>query len=229
MTELFDDYTDTYREEVERSISFARGDLDHFTAVKARHLISLTARHLGDPGDLTVLDVGCGTGETDQHLVGHVGRLLGVDVAKGPLNVAAQRNPDADYTAYDGATLPYAPGSVDVSFAICVMHHVPPPQWPPFLAQLRRVTRPGGLVVIFEHNPLNPLTRRAVNSCEFDANAVLLRRRRVAGLMRAQDLDVVEQAYIVFVPFGGERMATAERLLARVPLGAQHYVAGRVR
>lgn len=223
--ELFDGYSDTYRDEVERSISFAGGSLDHYTALKAMHLLEVTARHVGDPQGLTALDVGCGTGETDRFLVGRFGRLVGVDVASGPLARARDLNPTAEYAAYDGDRLPFGDDSVDVSFAICVMHHVPPGKWSTFLDELARVTRPGGLVAVFEHNPLNPLTRHAVSNCEFDEDALLLQRSQVAALLRSSTLEVVEQAYIVFLPWGNGRV---DRLLARVPLGAQHYVAARV-
>ena len=49
-----------------------------------------------------------------------------------------------------------------------------------FVADMVRVTRPGGLVCVIEHNPLNPLTRLAVNRCPFDADAVLLRSGQLA-------------------------------------------------
>ena len=39
-----------------------------------------------------------------------------------------------------------------------------------------------GLLFIFEHNPLNPLTRHAVNTCPFDVNARLI----LAGTMRSR-------------------------------------------
>jgi hypothetical protein len=89
------------------------------------------------------------------------------------------------------------------------------------------VTRPGGLVVLFEHNPLNPLTRRVVSRCEFDADAVLARSGTVAGLLDDAGLEVVDRRYILFFPKGGKRIARLERALHRVPFGAQYSVAGR--
>ena len=61
--------------------------------------------------------------------------------------------------------MPVPDASVDVVFAICVVHHVPPAHWGAFAAEMARVLRPGGVAAIFEHNPLNPVTRRVVSNC----------------------------------------------------------------
>ena len=82
---------------------------------------------------------------------------------------------------------------------------------------------------VVEHNPLNPATRRVVANCEFDEDAVLLSRRRVAGLARRARLSAIRARDILFLPFGGDRVARLERAFGRVPLGAQHCVTGRVR
>jgi SAM-dependent methyltransferase len=181
-------------------------------------------RRVGDPSQLTVLDVGCGVGVTDRYLVDRFAHVVGVDIFQGVLERATAANPLAEYKLYDGLTLPLADRSVDVAFAICVVHHVPPPQWGAFAAEMARVLRPGGIAAIFEHNPFNPLTRLVVSNCVFDEDAVLLRRSTAAGLLTQAGLAPAEDRYIAFLPVGGRAAATIERALYRVPLGAQYYV-----
>jgi len=89
------------------------------------------------------------------------------------------------------------------------------------------IVRPGGLVAIYEHNPLNPLTRWAVSRCAFDADAVLLGRRELARLARGAGLELVMQSYIVFFPSRAPLFSTIERGLGWLPLGAQHGMAAR--
>ena len=192
--------------------------------MKARALIDLARRRVGDPATLTALDVGCGVGVTDRYLVDSFDAVLGVDIFDGVLERAAAANPAVDYRLYDGHTLPLEDRSVDVAFAICVVHHVPPAQWSAFAAEMARVLRPGGIAAIFEHNPLNPLTRRVVSNCVFDEDAVLLRRRRAARLLGEVGLVSCEHRYIAFLPFPGRAVARMEAALRRVPLGAQYYV-----
>jgi len=119
---------------------------------------------------------------------------------------------------------PYADETFDLTFAICVLHHVAPGDWPGFVGELVRVTRPGGLVALFEHNPLNPLTRLVVNRCVFDEDAVLLRSGRLELLMDQHSVVGTSSRYLLFTPWRALRRL--ERRLRRIPLGAQYVTYG---
>jgi SAM-dependent methyltransferase len=218
----FDRYSDSYREAVEESISFSGADLDLFTRAKADALLELAGR-AGLPERLAFLDVGCGIGETDRFLEGRVGRLAGVDVAPQMLERARARNPWAEYRGYgEGEPIPFEAESFDVCFAVCVLHHVPRDRRTQLVGEMRRVCRRGGLVALFEHNPLNPLTRRAVSGCEFDRDAELLSRRAALRLLSAAGLPSPEGRYIVFFPRESGLLRGIERRLGWLPLGAQY-------
>jgi SAM-dependent methyltransferase len=225
----FDAYDEkTYRDAVERSIGFSGTGLDFFTRAKVRKLLGIAARRVGDPRGLSFLDIGCGPGETDRLLKGRVHGLTGVDTSARMIEVAARRNPWAEYRAVDAdAALPFATASFDVSFAICVLHHVETGSRARLVSEATRVTKPGGMVVIFEHNPWNPLTRRAVAGCEFDRDAVLLRRRESERLLRDAGLESVDGAYIIYFTRESARLHRVEHLLGGLPLGAQYVVSAR--
>lgn len=226
----FDAYRDGYREAVERAIAFARTEMDFFTRAKARELLELSARRVGDPRRLSFLDVGCGPGETDRMLRGRVGGLTGVDIAPQMVEAARERNPWAEYRHVGpDEALPYEHATFDVSFAVCVLHHVPPDQRPALVAEMARVTKPSGMVAVFEHNPWNPLTRRAVAGCEFDEDAVLLTRREAERLLRAASLGAIEGRYILFFTRDSAPFRWVERRLRGLPLGAQYLVSARPR
>ena len=164
---------------------------------------------------------------TDAYLVGRVGELHGADVSKGLLDAARAANPQVGYHEFDGVTLPFEDAAVDAAFAICVLHHIEPYDRQAFVQEMRRVTRPGGLVLLYEHNPFNPLTRVAVSRCEFDEGVVLLRLREARRLLRSAGAPPVESRYIAFFPWSTRFLRTIERGLSRLPLGAQYVVAGR--
>ena len=220
-------HEESYREAVEASISFSGAGLDLFTRIKADLLLELASTHVGAPGDLAFLDVGCGPGETDSFLAGRVGSLTGVDVSRGMVERARRRNPWAEYRDYrPSEPIPYDDGSYDVCFAICVLHHVPPDQRPGLVAEMERLCRPGGLLLLLEHNPLNPLTRKAVRDCEFDRGVELLSRRAVTSLLEGVGL-VPRGRYIEFFPRDSELLRRIEARLGWLPLGAQYAVFGQ--
>jgi SAM-dependent methyltransferase len=219
----FDRFDGVYEQALEDAVGFAGQDAAFYTEVKAELLVDLARRRLGDPGRLRVLDLGCGPGLTDSYLTGSFGEVHGVDVSSGMLKEAAALNPEARYKEFDGLRIPYEDGEFDLGFVINVLHHVAPEDRDALVAELARTVRPGGLVAIIEHNPLNPLTRHVVSQCVFDENAVLLGRREAEGLLLRAHLSLTERRYLLFVP---RRAPRVERMLAKVPFGAQFLVAG---
>jgi len=227
MKPVFDSYGESYDDVMKKSIGFMGQNHDYYTQAKADCIIDVLHRHLGDTKRLHVLDVGCGVGKTDGFLFKNLGKLSGTDISAASIDRARRDNPQVNYEVYDGRTLPFANASFDAAFLICVLHHVLPAEREALLLEVRRVLKPGGVLLVFEHNPFNPLTRLAVFRCEFDRDAQLLTRHLSARLLEAAETSVFEQSYILVSPFkirGGEWI---ERKCRRIPLGAQYYVAGR--
>ena len=223
----FDRVGETYQAAVDEAISFAGQEHDFYLEVKARRLVELARRHLG-PGRPAALDVGCGPGLFDRHVAAAF-ELHGVDVSPAMVEQARETNPEVGYAVSEPGRLPYDDGRFDLAFAVCVLHHVERADRLPLVRETARVVRPGGLVAVFEHNPLNPLTRRVVRDCAFDEDVELLPRRELEGLFRAAGLEEVSTHYLLFFPWRGRLFEAAERLLARLPLGAQYVVAARRR
>ena len=223
----FDRHSTDYEVAVERAIGFAGQSHDVYVQAKAHKLLELARRRLGREPD-SVLDVGCGIGLTDVHLARHVRSLHGVDPSEAMVERARSLVPDVEYTVAAGAELPFEDGRFDVVFASCVLHHVKRGERAGLLGEMRRVVRPGGLVVVFEHNPWNPLTRKVVRDCSFDDGVELLTRADVSAGLRAAGLELTDAEYLLFFPWRTALTKRIERRLTRVPAGAQYVVAGRV-
>lgn len=99
-------------------------------------------------GDETVVDVGCGNGAYLGALArrGHTGQVLGVDLSAGMLRAARARAPQARLAAGDAAALPLRDHASDLTLAMHMLYHVPAPR--AAVRELRRVTRPGGRVLV---------------------------------------------------------------------------------
>ena len=222
----FNQYTEGYSKRVDEAVSFSGRGHDFFLEVKARRLIELARRHFGRTSDLAVLDVGCGVGLMERFLAPHFGKLYGVDIAAESIREAKENAPGAQFSEYDGSALPFGDGEFDIAFAVCVLHHVPPADWDRFVAEMFRVVKPGGFVAVFEHNPLNPLTRLVVSRCEFDRDAVLLTARTARRLFRGAGLESIENRYFLFFPWRARVFGALERGISRLPFGAQYYILG---
>jgi SAM-dependent methyltransferase len=225
----YDLYRDRYREELDHAVSFAGTSHDFFTRAKAEELVRLTRLHLGDPTRLAALDVGCGIGLTDRHLAGRFRVLTGTDVSSGVLETAARENPGVRYELAERDRLPFDDGAFHLVFAVCVVQVVAPNERPRFVAELARVSRPGGLVVVFEHNPLNPLTRLVVHRCEFGEDARMITMAETERLLHENGVTPVDRGFLLLFPSRRKRVLALERALRRLPLGAQYYVAARPR
>jgi SAM-dependent methyltransferase len=217
---------ESYEAQIEDAIRFAGREHDFYLAAKARALLDLVDRRLRDGAPIRALDVGCGDGRLDAMLE-PLEELHGVDASPTMVAAATEAVPRGRFQVADGQHLPFADGVYDLTLTVCALHHVPPAERPAYMRELARVTRKGGLVVVFEHNPLNPLTRLVVRRIPFDEGVVLVGRRDLHRLARAAGLSVDETRYILFFPWSRGPLPQIEHRLARLPAGAQYFVAAR--
>lgn len=227
MASAFDQYDKSYSQVVQDSISFSGLKHDFFLAAKARLLAGLFARHFGTERP-SLADVGCGVGAMHGLLAPICGRIAGSDPSSECIATAIANNPTVDYAQAQGQNLPWSTASFDVSLAVCVYHHVLPGDRRALVSEMRRVVRPGGLVVIIEHNPWNPLTRLAVARCPFDHDAVLLDWRESRDLLRSGGLRDIENRHFLLFPFATRITDVMEAGVSGAPLGAQYMTAGTV-
>lgn len=218
----FDQYSKEYESLVENSVGFSNLSHSFFTTMKADLLIELVDLHNGS-SEAKILDLGCGIGLTDFHLKKTFKNLTGVDVSSKSIQMAKEHNPEVQYFEYSGQKLPFEDESFDFVFTINVMHHVNPDNWIPFLEEAKRVLKNGGKLIVFEHNPYNPLTLKAVKDCPFDEDAVLLKKGLLKNLFNSVNLTTIQSRYILFFPLKGKFFRKIEKLLAKLPLGAQYF------
>jgi len=100
-------------------------------------------------GDERVLDVGCGTGFATEALLDHAGEVHGLDQSVHQLEQAwaklGKHDPVRFYLG-DAERLPFRDGSFDVTWSSGSIEYWPNPV--AALAELRRITVPGGRVLV---------------------------------------------------------------------------------
>ena len=224
----FNEHKDSYVETIENSLQFTGKSHDFFTQVKADFLKNILKKYLPYVKSPRLLDIGCGHGLIHKHLKDTDLEIVGVEMAAEVVALAQQSNPEVVYQSHDGKTLPFESQTFDVAMAICVMHHVPKREWASFMQEMKRVIKPGGLAVIFEHNPYNPVTRHIVANNPLDEDAVLLSSLTLKKLMHQAGFLRVNSRYILFTPFAHRIFNWFDKIFGRIPLGAQYYSIGKV-
>jgi ubiquinone/menaquinone biosynthesis C-methylase UbiE len=105
-------------------------------------------RLAGDVAGLEILDAGCGSGPLMKALRGKDAVVSGFDLSPAMVELARQRlGEDADVRVADlGAPLPYPDDTFDLVVASLSLHYVK--DWNSALAELRRVLKPGGRLIV---------------------------------------------------------------------------------
>lgn len=105
-------------------------------------------RLAGDVTGLRVLDAGCGAGQLMEALRSQGARVSGFDLSGAMVELARTRlGEDADLRVADlAAPLPYSDGEFDLVVVSLALHYVR--DWGPTLAEVRRVLRTGGRLVV---------------------------------------------------------------------------------
>lgn len=111
------------------------------------------------PGD-KVLDVGCGTGTLALEVArraGRAGRVTGIDPSSEQIararSKAARHNVPIDFQIGVIEHLPHPDQTFDVVLSTLMMHHVPAPLKRQGLAEIARVLKPGGRLIIADFKP----------------------------------------------------------------------------
>ncbi|MCI4235570.1 malonyl-ACP O-methyltransferase BioC [Dickeya dianthicola] len=134
-----------HKQAIAHAFGRAAGDYDRFAALQresGEQLMALVGDHAGSE----LLDAGCGTGYFSARWQASGKQVTALDLSTEMLAIARQRRAATHYLQGDIEHLPLADGSVDISFSNMAM------QWcddfDAGLAELYRVTRPGGAIAI---------------------------------------------------------------------------------
>lgn len=102
-------------------------------------------------GDAPIADLGCGPGHVSAWLAGHGARAVGIDLSAAMIAVARREHPEAEFREGDLLELPAADGEFAAAVAFYSVIHLDPGELGRAFRQIRRVLRPGGLLLIAFH------------------------------------------------------------------------------
>jgi SAM-dependent methyltransferase len=101
----------------------------------------------------THLEVGCGACTQAVALARHGVSVTAVDISDRLFPPWVRRRPATlNYFRADGRSLPFSDGLFDVAFASMALHEMPPGNRIPVLAEMTRLVRPGGTILIMDYH-----------------------------------------------------------------------------
>lgn len=103
-----------------------------------------------------VVDIGCGTGAFTTELarsVGATGTVTGIDPSADMMAVARRDAPHVAYVEATAQALPFADGSVDLVASALALHHIAPAERDLAVAEIGRVLRSGGRLLLADFSP----------------------------------------------------------------------------
>jgi SAM-dependent methyltransferase len=188
-------------------------------------------------GDERALDVGTGAGALALALAPLVREVVGIDPVPELLALARERAaalPNVTFSEGDGTALPFAAGSFDLAGTLRTLHHIHRPEL--VIAELARVTRPGGHVLVVDQlGAIDPLESIAVDRFERARDAThtrLLPEIDLRQLFEANGLALLRQRYDderrelgAYLDLAGCEGPAREAALDLAPQGRETYAA----
>lgn len=227
----FDRFADEYHALHAQNIGITGETPAYFAEYKIRDVFNETRKTDKMNENLKILDFGSGVGSSIpfwRHYFPGC-HLVCADVSPRSLDIANDRFGEAaDYVLFEGPRLPLKSQVFDIAFSACVFHHIPQAEHLQLLQEIRRVLAKGAPLYLYEHNPLNPLTLRAVNTCPFDQNAVLIPPWTMRREFQNAGFHDVALGFRIFFPRILRHLRFLEPHLGFMPLGAQYCITGRV-
>jgi trans-aconitate methyltransferase len=216
----FDDYAENYNTLLNQQLRFFDKNDHYFAEYKVNR-----AKEVLTLSPTTILDFGCGVGRTCAYLQKcfPLAQVYGYDVSAQSLGEAKKNAPTVNFLS----VLPSDNSlQFDFIFIAGVLHHVSPSQRKALMHSILQRTTAQGTVMVFEHNPFNPMTRYLVSTCAFDHDAILLKPRELKALFTQAGFTQIKTEYTLFFPAFLKGLRKIEPYLKHLPLGGQYMVRG---
>jgi len=217
----FDHYAEVYDEVLDEQLKFFDSNSEYFSEYKIKLVKNLTKTQ-----PHRILEYGCGIGRNIKHLATYFPNSIvsGCDISEKSLKIAKENNPQLDFFHITDKAIESKKNLYDLIFISCVFHHIQPSLRQQTIKLIASLLKPKGELFIFEHNPFNPITRRIVNNCVWDKDAVLLKPSETVNLITSADLELVRKNYTLFLPGYFNRFRSIEKYFSFLPLGGQYFV-----
>ncbi|MCE9539859.1 MAG: class I SAM-dependent methyltransferase [Bacteroidetes bacterium] len=222
MEELFDRSAE-YDEMLNKGIALSGEDKYFFIRARFGDLIN------NIPKSKTIkkiLDFGCGVGDGTLLMKQYFPdtAITGCDTASKALEYANQKNSANGTISYIEMKNFLFKNEFDLCFVNGVFHHIPLEQRPLSIKMIYDSLKPGGILALFENNPLNPGTKMVMSRIAFDKDAITLVPSETRQMLLSAGFKIkIKPRFLFYFPRVLKYLRPLEQLLVHIPFGAQYY------
>lgn len=226
----FDQFADNYDTILKKSISSSGFEPAYFDEHKIRTVYNdYLANNKVTEKRIQILNFGCGVGKSERFINQYFINcsICSVDVSGKSIDIAKETNKkfhNIQFKQFSKIEELELKTKFDIIFVANVFHHIPEELHLDTLIHLRSMLSSYGFLYVFEHNPLNPLTRRVFEACEFDVGCKMIRSSMFVQMCINAGYTEIRRKYVLFFPKSVSFLAGLEFVLSWCPLGAQYYI-----
>lgn len=219
---LFDKSTE-YDEMLNKGISLSGEDKYFFIRGRFADLVKSLP-----PGKeiKSLLDFGCGVGDATLLMTEYFpeAEITGSDTAANAIKYAGIKNSANGTIRYIEIKDFQFINEFDLCFVNGVFHHIPIEQRASAVKMIYDSLKPGGLLALFENNPLNPGTRMVMSRIPFDKDAITLTHYATRRMLVSAGFKIkIKPRFLFYFPKALGFLRPLERFFVHVPLGAQYH------
>ncbi len=226
----FDDFTDDYQKYHRANIKISGFEPTYFDEHKIKTIVADYAATVGNPSqNLKILNFGCGIGKSEEFINKYFPNcsICSIDVSEKSIETAKERNKrfkNIEFIKYETIEDLILKDKFDIIFVANVFHHIPEELHIKILNHLKTFLSTTGFLYVFEHNPQNPVTKNAFNTCEIDVGCKMIHPSLFYSMCKEAEYKTINKNYILFFPKFLSMFSGLERFLKWCPLGAQYYI-----
>lgn len=211
----------------------------YYVKVKSLHLLRKAEELYKDTRGLVCIDLGCGTAETTEYFQDKFKHVFGCDYSCGMLEYAAKKNlRNVTFKLCQSESLPFDNESIDIVIMYGLIHHIDSGnKIEHTFNEAKRVLKKGGIVAVYDFNPLNPISRYIVKTCPIDVGVNLDGYKKslfpttfysweLIGILKNAGFMIVKYEYLLFFPKIFSGLVYLERFLAALPFGGMYSIIG---
>ena len=215
----FDYLSGNYDEALKKSFPTALEEVNYFSTYKIKLVHDLTK----NKKNINILDFGCGAGTSLSIFSEYFksSKLWGYDVSNEFIKKIKKRKKNIKLTT----NLKKIPKKkFDLIFISNVLHHINKKNHNKILSNCRKFLKDSGVLYIFEHNPINPLTNYVFKNSPIDKNAEMVPSKILVDRAVKAKLKIISLKYTLFFPKQLSFLRFLEKFLVWLPLGAQYLL-----